>query len=257
MRPSPTPPNFHTMTTTNACAVYLMMDCASGDFKIGVSKHPQKRVAQVQESYNVGTVQLIGYCWFQQSSAALYMESAFHRRFNYKRSLDRGGREWFTLTDGQAKGVLSWMAHVSAGKAYKVCNISTIIAVPASEVSSRQAYFFWVHSAFVAFVSLPFAALIFTSIGHPQGFRPGDTDWGSGGVAAALVGATVGAVSASRVKTTRKISQLYGTDGEQVSPDLPIPEFRSVGLLEEVSTTLPNYSLPPGSIMPARINPFD
>ena len=52
------------------CALYLMKDVGSGDSKIGISNDLTRRVREVQDSYNVSTVELIDKTWFLNRSEA-------------------------------------------------------------------------------------------------------------------------------------------------------------------------------------------
>ena len=90
-------------------AVYLMADLRSGDVKIGISRDPETRARQVSFTYEVGTIYLAGVCWFGSKSEALRHEKCFHRMYHTRRSYDRGGREWFCLSQSEIESFLEGM----------------------------------------------------------------------------------------------------------------------------------------------------
>ena len=91
------------------CSLYIVEDTLSGDVKIGISNNPKERKNEIQEQYNVGEVRGISITWFFTRKEALYWESEFHKKFNHKHSPERGGKEWFSLTEGEIKGFIDWM----------------------------------------------------------------------------------------------------------------------------------------------------
>ena len=75
------------------CALYLVRDHHSGAVKIGISKHPRKRLSQIAAHYAVGRVSIIQTTWFTTRDAARSWESNFHKRYRIHRSPEQGGRE--------------------------------------------------------------------------------------------------------------------------------------------------------------------
>ena len=100
------------------CAVYLMHDGHSGDVKIGISNNPELRRTQVQSHYNVGVVSLIDQTWFLSRDEASKYEKALHTRYSQHLSAARGGREWFSLSNEQIEGFLTWMKHSTESRTY-------------------------------------------------------------------------------------------------------------------------------------------
>lgn len=91
------------------CSLYIVEDTLSGDVKIGISNNPKERKKEIEDHYNVGKVRGISITWFLTRKEALYWESEFHKRFRYKHSPARGGKEWFSLTSEEINQFVEWM----------------------------------------------------------------------------------------------------------------------------------------------------
>tara|TARA_B100000212_G_C27371887_1_gene532949 strand:- start:210 stop:602 length:393 start_codon:yes stop_codon:yes gene_type:complete len=91
------------------CALYIVEDTASSDVKIGISNNPKERKNEIELQYNVGQVRGISITWFFSRKEALFWESQFHKKFKYKHSPKRGGKEWFSLSEEEIKGFVDWM----------------------------------------------------------------------------------------------------------------------------------------------------
>jgi len=226
---------------SSRCAVYLMTDAMSGDVKIGISKDPELRRSQVEKQYNVGIVSLVAVCWFTFRDDAAYYERAFHSRYRFKSSPARGGREWFSLTKGEAEGFLTWMAHSSVQRAFKATSVSTMIAKAPSELSADRRSAFWGGFA-VSIMTGIIPAVGYVVSGHQLGALAAPT--------------VVGGICVLKTKRGKTISQTYNKDGKPISPDLPVSELKAMNLWEETRATLPDYSLPAGASLPAQINPL-
>ena len=50
------------------CALYLIQDTISGDYKIGISNNPRERKKEIRREYNVGELKGISITWFLTSS---------------------------------------------------------------------------------------------------------------------------------------------------------------------------------------------
>lgn len=223
------------------CAVYLMTDTMSGDVKIGISNNPELRRSQVERQYNVGSVSLVAVCWFPFRDDAAYYERAFHSRYLFKSSPERGGREWFSLTKGEAEGFLTWMAHSSKQRAFKATSVSTMIAKVPSELFADR------RSAFLGGFGMSIVTGIIPAVGYAV----------SGHELGALAAPTaVGGICVLKTKRGKIVSQIYDKDGKPISPDLPVSELKEMNLWKETRATLPDYSLPPGASLPAQINPL-
>lgn len=97
-------------------AVYIVADLLSGDIKIGVSVHPEVRCKQIAKSYAVGTVHLACVCWFKTRADAFKHERSFHKMYSSRRSEDRGGREWFSLTSIEINDFIRAMKNYEASR---------------------------------------------------------------------------------------------------------------------------------------------
>ena len=91
------------------CSLYIVKDTLSGDIKIGISNNPKERKKEIQNEYNVGEVIGLSITWFFTRKEALLWESLFHKKFEHKRSRERGGKEWFRLTAEEIKEFIDWM----------------------------------------------------------------------------------------------------------------------------------------------------
>lgn len=81
---------------------HLENGCLVGPSKVGISKHPEKRLRQVQ-SVEPGRLVLVGRFGFWRRDHALWVEQAFHRVCAVYRV--RGG--WFDMEPVHAVGVMS------------------------------------------------------------------------------------------------------------------------------------------------------
>ena len=72
------------------CALYLIQDTISGDFKIGISNNPAERKKEIRNQYNVGDLKGISITWFLTRDEALFWESEFHQKFALWHSPARG-----------------------------------------------------------------------------------------------------------------------------------------------------------------------
>ena len=109
------------------CALYLMRDNRSGDVKIGISNNPKRRLKEVEDQYNVGSVSIIDKTWFFSKEEAHKYEKVFHKRYLTSVSFSRGGREWFNLNDEDISGFLEWMRRSTDKRSYRARTISTKI----------------------------------------------------------------------------------------------------------------------------------
>ena len=91
------------------CALYLIQDTISGDFKIGISNNPAERKKEIRNQYNVGDLRGISITWFLTRNEALFWERKFHQKFKFWHSPERGGKEWFSLSSKQVNDFIMWM----------------------------------------------------------------------------------------------------------------------------------------------------
>tara|TARA_B100000886_G_scaffold199716_1_gene137724 strand:+ start:5243 stop:5671 length:429 start_codon:yes stop_codon:yes gene_type:complete len=91
------------------CALYLIQDTISGDYKIGISNNPGERKKEIRIEYNVGELKGISITWFLTRNEALYWEGKFHEKFKLWHSPARGGKEWFSLSSRQVNEFIEWM----------------------------------------------------------------------------------------------------------------------------------------------------
>ena len=217
------------------CALYLVRDQSSGAVKIGISKHPEKRLAQIADHYNVGRVSIVETTWFTTRDEARTWEANFHKRYERHRSGVQGGREWFNLTASQMQGFIDWMEASTSRRAFKVVTVKAEAQKSPDEIFKHR----W--QAFLAGTALSFFTGLVPVIGLVI----------SGGNEAGLIAAPlgVGVISSSRVKKKKTLSQSYGLDGFPVGDDVPRWEYMQMKLWSERTYILdgeksPEWKLP-------------
>jgi len=102
------------------CALYLIQDTISGDYKIGISNNPGERKKELRIEYNVGELKGISITWFLTRNEALYWEGKFHEKFKLWHSPARGGKEWFSLSSRQVNEFIEWMRSSTDGRNKKI-----------------------------------------------------------------------------------------------------------------------------------------
>ena len=217
------------------CALYLVRDHYSGAVKIGISKHPQKRLSQIAAHYAVGRVSIIKTTWFTTRDAARSWESNFHKRYRIHRSPEQGGREWFDLTDAQIQGFVEWMEASTNQRAIKIITVQAEAEKSDKELSADRWSGFWSG----ALISL------FTGIVPAIGY--GVTGGQPIGMFLAPVG--VGAYAASKTKKIKTLSKAYQLDGQPLGSVALEREYKVMGLWDERTYTLsgvksPSWKLP-------------
>lgn len=215
----------YTTNYADRCALYMVLDTRSGAIKIGISKHPKKRLGEISRSYNVGNCQLLRTTWFATRNQAEHFEKSFHRKYQYKKSALQGGREWFNLSTSEAIGFAEWMERSSNQRAFRATTIQATVEVPPDELKSNRKSMFWASFFTGLLLGGPIAWM---ALKNPAG--------------ALIPSLGFGAFSAARVEKTKRISRTYGLDGKAVSTDLPKSELRQMGLwiekTEEVGSTI-------------------
>ena len=79
--------------------IYLFQSLENGYYKIGISKHPQKRILELQTG-NSSPIKLI---YTFQSEYANKIECTLHRRYSHFRK----NSEWFDLSIAEENSFLS------------------------------------------------------------------------------------------------------------------------------------------------------
>lgn len=102
------------------CALYLIQDTISGDYKIGISNNPGERKKEIRLQYNVGDLKGISITWFLTRNEALHWEAKFHEKFKLWHSPARGGKEWFSLSSKQVNEFIEWMRKSTAYRSDKI-----------------------------------------------------------------------------------------------------------------------------------------
>ena len=74
--------------------VYFVIERPSDNIKIGVSVQIRKRLAQLQTG-NPNKLELMGWITPKNDRA---IEKALHKKYQDKRGLGGGGKEWFTIS---------------------------------------------------------------------------------------------------------------------------------------------------------------
>ena len=115
------------MPDNRQCALYIVQDTQSGDVKIGISNNPKERKKEIQVTYNVGHVRGISITWFLTRKEALLWESKFHKKFKLKHSAERGGKEWFSLSDYEIKSFIEWMKQSTQDREKKIQVLKDLI----------------------------------------------------------------------------------------------------------------------------------
>ena len=115
------------MPDNRQCALYIVQDTQSGDVKIGISNNPKERKKEIQVTYNVGQVRGISITWFLTRKEALLWESKFHKKFKLKRSPERGGKEWFSLSGYEVKSFIEWMKQSTQDREKKIQVLKDLI----------------------------------------------------------------------------------------------------------------------------------
>ena len=227
------------MTLQDRCALYLVRDQKSGAVKIGISKHPETRLRQIAAHYDVGRVSIIQTTWFTTRAEARHWESNFHKRYTTFKSVEQGGREWFSLNEMQIQGFAAWMEASTSNRAIKVVTVRATAKKTEEEMSKDcwQAFnkgFFW--SLRTLFVPL----LCYATTKQPA--------------AALIAPVAVGGVTTALVKSEKELHSTYGMDGSAIGSDVPEMEYRQMGLWEERSATL-DIVKPAGWEFPASTTP--
>ena len=109
------------------CSLYIVEDTLSGDVKIGISNNPKERKNEIEEQYNVGKVRGISITWFLTRREALYWESQFHKKFKFKHSPARGGKEWFTLSLEEINEFVEWMRESNRQNIEKINTLKNLL----------------------------------------------------------------------------------------------------------------------------------
>lgn len=92
-------------------AVYLMFNAwSAANYKVGMSSCPDRRMCEVEETYENVQPKLVAVCWFTTEGQARKAENIWHRRFAKKRTDDQGGKEWFSLTENDVTEFEKWAA---------------------------------------------------------------------------------------------------------------------------------------------------
>ena len=115
------------MVDNRHCALYIVQDTKSGDVKIGISNNPRERKKEIQVDYNVGYVRGISITWFLTRKEALLWESRFHKKYQHKHSPERGGKEWFSLSDYEIKSFIEWMKQSNEYREEKLKTLKELI----------------------------------------------------------------------------------------------------------------------------------
>ena len=102
------------------CALYLIQNKISGDYKIGISNNPRERKKEIRLEYNVGELKGISITWFLTRNEALYWEEKFHEKFKFWHSPARGGKEWFSLSSRQVNEFIEWMRNNTKDRNEKI-----------------------------------------------------------------------------------------------------------------------------------------
>ena len=196
-----------------------MKDSYSGAVKIGISKHPDKRVKQIQSTYNVGTVRIIKTTWFQTREEALKWEKNFHQRYRSLRSGAQGGREWFNLNNEQVNGFIDWMDASTNQRSIKVITVQAEAQKSSKEIrSDRWSAWWWgLGGSFITGI-IPFIGSLITP-NSPVG------------VFAGPVG--VGVYAVSQVKKQKTLSKTYKIDGSPLGQTELKREYEIMGLWKE------------------------
>jgi hypothetical protein len=219
----------------NRCALYLVFDRGSGDVKIGISNNPDRRIQEIARHYKVKSVSVVDVTWFTQREQAAHFEREFHRRYRAKRSLLRGGREWFSLSSSEIEGFLQWMRYSTEQRTFRATTLlGSVLKSPQQLQSDRI-------SAFIAgsvFSMLMGGALVGIITERPE--------------AALAISVGGGALAVCNTKKKVPVSQTYDEAGDPVSQDLPIAQLKQMNLWEVAYVHLDN-PLPPGGALPEKI----
>jgi predicted GIY-YIG superfamily endonuclease len=221
------------------CALYIVRDRRSSDVKIGISNDPERRLSQIQSTYNVGSVELLEITWFLTRAEALALEATFHQRYATKNSPARGGREWFTLTDVEIHWFIDWMKRSTTKRAFKATRVSTTVYKTAEELTVERRSAFW-GATFVSFFTVIVPVVAYSVTKQP--------------VLALAAPAGIGAIASSRVKREKVISRVYDDKGRVIPAELPVHELRLMGLWEEAHKELPAHTIKPGQTLPESFN---
>ncbi len=123
--------------------LYLVRDHHSVAVKIGISKHPHKRLSQIAAHYAVGRVSIIQTTWFTSRDAARSWESNVHKRYRIHRSPEQGEREWFDLTDAQIQGFVERMEASTNQREIKFITVQAKAEKSEQELSADRWSGFW------------------------------------------------------------------------------------------------------------------
>ena len=224
------------------CALYCVRDKTSGDVKIGISNNPQRRLVEISETYNVGSVEILSTIWFFTRKEALKFESHFHSKYKNKHSSVRGGREWFRLTREEVLSFLNWVKISNSQRSYKARTLSAKVWKTKEEFNFDRIGSF-VTGFFISIFTF-IIPLIGTSIsGNPViGFI----------VLPSLVGIYF-AFKADKYKTIKK---RYGEDGYIISKEVlnVERELKMMNLWEDQYIQLADYSINSTAEFPERLD---
>ncbi|KZR92380.1 T5orf172 domain protein [Synechococcus sp. MIT S9509] len=205
------------------CALYIVRDQYSGAVKIGISKHPKKRLQQIADHYNVGRVSLLKTTWFTTRDTARSWESNFHKRYAANKSPEQGGREWFDLTDAQINGFIDWMEASTNKRAVKVVTVLASAWKSEQEIGKHRVQAFIGGTALAFFTGL-IPALAFAFTDEPA--------------AAFIAPAACGGAAVFGVSKKKEHSMTYGLDGQPIGSEVPEDQYRQMGLWKERYTSL-------------------
>ena len=225
----------------NKCALYLVKDSMSGDVKIGISNNPKERYKRFFSEYNVGTIREISTTWFPSREEARHWEKNFHKRYSFKHSPARGGKEWFTLNESEIMFFQEWMRRSSEKRSFKVIKLETKIKKN-DEKLFRDYRNNFLSGFFISIFTGIIPAISFLIFQIPIGVFIGPI--------------FVGIYFARKTEKDEVFSKEYDEDGLPLSFDVPKREYKEMNLWSERVLKLPAHTLSDKKQFPKKLE-FD
>ena len=212
----------------NKCALYLVKDSISGDVKIGISNNPKERYKRFFSEYNVGSIREISTTWFPSREEARHWEKNFHKRYSFKHSPARGGKEWFTLNESEIMFFKEWMRRSSEKRSFKVIKLETKIMKNDDQLFKDYRNNF-LSGFFISIFTGVIPAISFAIFQIPIGLFIGPI--------------LVGIFCIRKTEKDLFFSKEYGEDGLPLSINVPKREYKEMNLWSERVLKIPAYTL--------------
>ena len=240
--------SFKLNTTADGDTFFLKDSSSNSLFQI--TNNLDSRFQAIKRDYNVGELKLLDSTWFSKRSDAELFEKEIHILYQVLISSKRGGQEWFSLSNMQVKYLQQLFRRKEKEEVFNArTTITKVWGMTSQEYEKERQRVFWIYFLRPFILLFPILLIIYGGLGPRI-----ETImlW----IFSLIFCSFIGTIFSGKIKQYRFFYRTYGEDGNALTADFPIKQYRRLNLWKEEKIFINDKKITSVEHIPEKISPY-